>query len=323
MEEGGVERVVLALSRELVKRGHESHVLSKGGRLVSELEAVKAYHVAIDLKSKNPLTALPRAWRLASLCRSLAADAIIAHSRVPAWLFVLARRFFGLKARFFTFAHGANSVSAYSAVMTKGERVLVPSRFLGEYLKENYSFDHGRIRVVSPCVDLEKYDPAKYPAAEGVGAVAIGRITPLKGFENAIGLAASERKPLTIVGGVEKGREEYFDSLQTLAGEVRDRCKVTFVGAQKNTAEWLAKAQELIVGNSKKPESFGLTVAEALAMNKKVRLFRHFGGAAEIVEAVQAEIAAGRAADSREAVRNLYSPEAMIAKFLAAIEEPN
>ena len=71
-----------------------------------------------------------------------------------------------------------------------------------------------------------------------------------------------------------------------------------------------------------KPESFGLSVAEALAMNRPVRLLRRFGGAAEILDEVgrlcgEATDGCG-ASSTREAVRTMCSPQAMAKATLAA-----
>ena len=137
MEQGGVESVVRDLNRALARAGHESVVVSVGGALASVLEADGGRHVRLDLKSKNPLTAIPRAMALRSLLRRERPDVVCAHSRVPAWLFVLANRALGL--RWISFAHGANTVSRYSAVMTRGDVVAAPSKFLADFLLANYA----------------------------------------------------------------------------------------------------------------------------------------------------------------------------------------
>ena len=66
-----------------------------------------------------------------------------------------------------------------------------------------------------------------------------------------------------------------------------------------------------------KPESFGLSVAEALAMGKPVRLLRRFGGAAEILD----DVAAAGCPSMREAVRALYGFETMRDRTLAVYRE--
>ena len=183
MEQGGVERVVCDLNRAAARAGWRSVVVSRGGRLVEQIVADGGEHVALDLKSKNPLTYLTRAWKLRKAINSRIGEwsnnrmgeagrggdargvgddgdvrlVVCAHSRVPAWLYVGARKIDSIvrlfdclkirasahsKIRLFdysiisqlpwiTYAHGANSVSRYSAVMTKGDRVVVPSKFLG------------------------------------------------------------------------------------------------------------------------------------------------------------------------------------------------
>ena len=66
LDEGGVERGVVEFSREMARRGIESIVISAGGRLVPRLESEGTKHVAMDVVSKNPLTAPRRAAGLVS-----------------------------------------------------------------------------------------------------------------------------------------------------------------------------------------------------------------------------------------------------------------
>jgi len=341
MEQGGVESVVCDLNRVVVGAGWRSVVVSKGGRLVGRIEADGGRHVALDLKSKNPLTYFSRALGLRRKLKELAeADPkllVCAHSRVPAWLFVWANRALGLK--WITYAHGANSVSRYSAVMTRGDLVVAPSRFLADFLLENYGEGRGkreegrseeplveRLRVISPCVDLERFDPDNIDNAFveakrrewGIEpgtfvTMSVGRISPVKGFANVLRDFASSARPggrLVIVGGADKRHEGHLEELKELAKSLGVAERVVFAGAQSKIPECLSLAGEVVVGNTSKPESFGLSVVEALAMGCPVRLLRSFGGAAEIVSSV----AACGAADAREAVRELYGFDAVAAK---------
>ena len=328
MEQGGVESVVRDLNRALARAGHESVVVSVGGALASVLEADGGRHVRLDLKSKNPLTAVPRALALRSLLRRERPDVVCAHSRVPAWLFVLANRALGLRWR-------------YSAVMTRGDVVAAPSKFLADFLLANYARRPApapladRLRVVPPCVDLARFDPARVdPAAVaalrrewGVGegdfvTMAVGRLTPVKGLDALVrdfAAQASGRRDrrLVLVGREDRRHRGYVSSLRRLAAELGVDGQVVFAGAQEKVPECLSIADEVVSANTVKPESFGLSVAEALAMNRPVRLLRHFGGAAEIVDAV----AAAGAPSPREAVRSLYSFEAFSTRALELFRE--
>ena len=335
MEQGGVESVVCDLNRAAVAAGWRSVVISKGGRLAERIAADGGRHVAMDLKSKNPLTYFSRALKLRRRLRELASEdnklLVCAHSRVPAWLFVWANR--ALNLPWITYAHGANSVSWYSAVMTRGDIVVAPSHFLAGFLIENYGGERGnlnlasRLRVISPCVDLGRFDPEKVDMAfveekrrewgiepRTFVTMSIGRITPVKGFANAIRDFAASARPqgkLVVVGGADRRHEGHLEELKALAVELGVGDRVVFAGAQSKIPECLSIADEVVSGNMEKPESFGLSVVEALAMARPVRLLRSFGGAAEILDAV-----AGKTGSSRAAVRELYGFDAMSAKTL-------
>src|SRR5579862_9804387 len=52
---GGLERIVVALARELHARGHQVWVVSSGGDLVADLERIGAQHVLAPLEITSPL----------------------------------------------------------------------------------------------------------------------------------------------------------------------------------------------------------------------------------------------------------------------------
>ena len=341
MEQGGVESVVLNLNRALAQAGHDSVVISQGGKLVERIESDGGLHLTLDLKSKNPLTYFTRAWKLRRALKGLKPDLVCAHSRVPAWLFVWANRSLNLK--WITYAHGANSVSRYSAVMTKGDAVVAPSKFLAEFLRENYGVGSAprggpmktrtlaaRLRIIPNCVDLVRFDPAavdrdfidekrrEWGLAEGEPVtMSIGRITKLKGFDAVIReFSANPRGKLVIVGGADKDKGELLEELKALASELGVGDRVVFAGNQTKIPECLMLATEVVSGNMTKPESFGLSVIEAYAMNKPVRCLKRFGGTAEVMDAV----AVLGKPTLREAVAELYSFERFAKNTLALYE---
>ena len=339
LEQGGVESVVCDLVRALPC---ESVSVSKGGQLVERVVAAGGRHVALDLKSKNPLTYLSRAWKLRKILRAEQPDLVCVHSRVPAWLFVWANRPLGLK--WISYAHGANSVSRYSEVMTKGDLVIVPSKFLADYLKANYGITDEKIRIIPNPVDTERFDPAKLDQAfiaekrrewgvrEGDHVqMAVGRITPVKGLEGLIRefqVSGSRFQvagcKFVIVGGADKHHQKYLSSLKALASSLNlstsqpsQPPSVVFAGPQEKIPECIAIADEIVSGNVTKPETFGLSVVEAYAMNKPVRVARRFGGVAEVMDAVER---AG-CATLREAVLKLYGVEKFAERTLTAYRE--
>ena len=298
MEQGGVERGVVEMNRELVKAGHSNTVISAGGRLASRIEADGGRHITFDVKSKNPFTFFSRARALGKILGCVRPDVTVAHSRVPAWLFLRANR--KLDLRWITFAHGANSVSRYSRIMTAGDLVVTPSRYIADYLRAAYGTREDVIRVIPRAIDREKFDPSRldggFMAAkrrewglDGCKVVmGLGRITQLKGYDTLIKATAAVRRRIpcvktVIVGEAEELRRDVERSLRTLVAELGLSDVVVFAGNQQKVAECLSLADVVVSANTRKPEAFGRSMAEALAMNRPV-VATAFGGALDIVE---------------------------------------
>lgn len=296
LNEGGVERGVVEFGREMARRGIESIVISSGGRLVPRLESEGTRHVAMDVVSKNPLTAPRRAAGLRRCLAELRPDILHARSRVPAWLAFLANR--PLHIPFVTTVHGFNSVNAYSRVMTFGDRVICVSTAIKEYIQRHYRTPEEKIVVIPRGIDLEQFDPAKVDRTimadfsrqyglEGRFVVTnAGRITQLKDYETyirSIGILRAEVPEVLglVVGGVRKDKKEYFESLRKLVTSLGLEDHVLFTGSQSHMAEIYALSR-VAVSSSRKPESFGRSATEALAMNVPVVATGH-GGILDIV----------------------------------------
>ena len=297
LDEGGVERGTVELNRELVTRGYKSTVISSGGRLVPSIEAAGGTHVERPVKSKNPFTAFSRAADLRHLLARIKPDVVHFRSRVPGWLCVLANR--TLHLPLVSTVHGFNSVSIYSKVMTMGDLVICPSTPIAAHIQQHYHTPAEKIRLVYRGIDPNAFDPATVDAAflkefrDRFGlngryvVLGVGRITPLKGYDvliRATALAAAQDPSIktVIVGGAETAREDYAASLRALVAELKMEDRVVFAGSQTKMAEIYAAGNVLVSGNHSKPESFGRTMAEALAMNRPVIATR-FGGALDIV----------------------------------------
>lgn len=294
MEQGGVERGVVEVNRAIIAAGWENVVVSAGGRFAERIVEDGGRHVVLDVKSKNPLTFFSRAAKLRRLLEKERPDVVCAHSRVPAWLFVRANRKLGI--RWITFAHGANSVSAYSRVMTFGDLTVTPSRYIADYLKEHYGISEARLRVIPRAIDPGKFDVSRLDGnfisakrrewgTDGFFTVmGVGRITQLKGYDTLIRAVAllPDRFKLVIVGEAEVLRKDVETSLRSLADGLGIAGRVVFAGNQSKVAECLSIADVVVSANTRKAEAFGRSMAEALAIGKPV-VAKAFGGALDVV----------------------------------------
>ena len=296
LNQGDVETVVAALNRQLVLAGHQSTVISAGGRLAATIEQDGGRHIIFDVCSKNPLSFPFRVHTLRSTLRALRPTLIHVHSCVPAWLAWFANK--TLRVPFVTTVHGFNSVSRYSAIMARGDRVICVSHPIKAFVQQHYQTPEERIRVIHPGIDFATFDPTninpdaveslrKRFALNGKFVVSsIGRITGLKDFETfirAIALAHKNNPAIRglIVGHVRADKRDYFAALQRHVSELQLEGIVHLATDLTNLPAVYA-ASNVLVSCSKQPESFGLTLVEALAMNIPVIATRH-GGPLDII----------------------------------------
>jgi len=295
LNEGGVERGTVELARELVKRGFDSVVISRGGKLVKELKNRGSLHIELDVCSKNPLTVFGRVLALKRVLKELKPDILHVRSRVPAWLIYFANK--ELKIPLVSTVHGFNSVSFYSKIMTKADRVICVSGAIKEYIQKNYNTDEKRISIIARGVDLKRFNPKnldedfirnfknRYDLDDKFIISSVGRITQLKDLETFIKAIAIIQKQTPnatglIIGGVREDKRDYFEKLKSLATSLG--AEIVFAGSTDSVAEIYALS-DVVVSTSKKPESFGRSVAEALALNTPVIATNH-GGVLDIIQ---------------------------------------
>ena len=150
LQGGGVERGTLEISRAIVERGHRSIVISAGGRLVERLVREGGEHAEWPIGRKS-LATLRQVGRLRRFCEEQRVDILHARSRVPAWVCLLAWRKIApaSRPRFLTTMHGIHSVSRYSEVMTRGERVIAVSESVRDHIARCYPrCDMARVTVI-------------------------------------------------------------------------------------------------------------------------------------------------------------------------------
>lgn len=296
LNEGGVERGVVELNRELVLKGIDSCVISAGGKLESQIVKDGGEHIKFDVCSKNIFTVPLRVLSLRKILKELKPDIIHVRSRVPAWLVYFANKNLGIKI--VSTVHGFNSVSFYSRIMTKADHIICVSTSIKDYIQNHYEAPDKKITVIPRGIDLEVFNPGKldkefietfkkkWKLENKFVVTSVGRVTQLKDYETfikAVSLVQSKYPNVAglVVGGVREDKKEYFESLKLLASNKGLGKNIIFTGSQSKIAEIYALS-DVVVSSSKKPESFGRAVAEAIALNTPVIATNH-GGVKDII----------------------------------------
>ena len=298
---GGAERSALEIGRALVEAGHESIVVSGGGRLVEQLLAEGSRHVELPIgrKSLRTLTLVPR---LRAVLAEAGADIVHARSRLPAWLGWHAIR--GLpapKPHFVTTVHGLNSPGWYSGIMARGDRVICVSNLVRDHVLRHYrSTSPQRLVLIPRGVDAAEFpfghQPddewrtkffADYPQLDGAPLLTLpARGTRLKGHADAIELLADLKDRgvearLLLLGARESGREAYVTELEALALKLGVAEHVVITAPRADVRDVMA-VSTLILQLSTQRESFGRTVIEALSLCRPVLGYAH-GGVGELL----------------------------------------
>lgn len=296
LNEGGVERGVVELNREFVKKGIESFVISAGGKLENQINLDGGNHIKFDVCSKNIFTAFIRVKGLKKILKEIKPDIIHVRSRVPAWLVYFVNKSLNIKV--VSTVHGFNSVGFYSSIMQKADAVICVSNSIKEYIQKHYQTSENKITVIPRGIDLELFNPKnvdetfienfkkEFNLKDKFIVSSVGRVTQLKDYETFIKAILIVKKEIPniiglIVGGVRSDKEDYLNSLKSLIKELNLEENIIFTGSQSKI-EQIYALSDVIISSSKKPESFGRAVAEAICMNKPVIATNH-GGVKDII----------------------------------------
>lgn len=295
LNSGGVERGTIDFARYLQQQGHQSIVISNGGRQVASLLANDCQHIQLPVHKKS-LFSLATVKPLRRTLAELQPDLIHVRSRLPAWLVFLANR--SLDIPVVSTFHGCYSVNAYSNIMTKADAIIAISEHVKQYIEQNYR-PKATIELIYRGVDNQQFYPranspqwqqqlyAQYPALAQGFILMPGRLSPWKGQQDFLILMRKlhdQGLPIAaaIVGEAEANKEGYLQELHQLRRELGLEQQVCFLGHRSDMAELYNEAKA-VCHLSRKPEPFGRTLTEALACNTPVLAYAQ-GGAAESLQ---------------------------------------
>jgi len=299
LEGGGVERGTLEMGAFLSGKGHRSIVISAGGRLVPQLTAEGSTHLNWRVGAKNPLS-LTYLIPLRRLMIREKVDILHLRSRMPAWIGYLAWKSLPvhLRPKLVSTFHGFYSINAYSAIMTKGEKIIAISKAVEHHIKSVYGIPQDRIEVIYRGFDGNIFDPKKISEQRLESLRSLwelndlkapllmlpGRITKLKGHDVFIkSLSKIRHLPWSAVCvGDFRESQTHARNLRQLIVRLNLEDRVRFVGHCSDMATAFMLSDVVVSASSARAEAFGRIAVEAQAMGKPVIASAH-GGSLETV----------------------------------------
>jgi glycosyltransferase involved in cell wall biosynthesis len=300
--QGGVELGTIQVAEALTENGYTNYVASQGGRKEYNLERLGVKHLKLPLKSKNPITILKNANKLAEFIKKEGINIVHARSRAPAWSAYLAAKKAGV--HYITTFHGTYGLGPkgikkiYNKVMTYGEKVIVISTHIKRHVMEHYGINEDKLAFIHRCVDVEKFNNSavtqerlrtiieqyELPTDKKL-ILLIGRLTRWKGQELLIDALAKikDRGDFhCIFTGDDQGRTKYTEGLIQKIKDNNMNGDFTFI-KHTDDVPALMKACDIVVSASIEAEAFGRIAAEGEAMGKIV-IASNIGGSLDNIK---------------------------------------
>jgi glycosyltransferase involved in cell wall biosynthesis len=287
---GGAERTTIDIAAALAQAGARALVATRGGRLISELQAKGGVWIPFPAKTKNPLAMALNVRRLKRILREESVDLIHARSRAPAWVALGAAR--ATNTPFVTTYHGSYASQSilktfYNSVMARGDVVIANSHYTARRIVELHPFARDHLCVIHRGTDLRAFSPRdvaperiqKLRKDWGVNpdeqiVLLAARLTGWKGqmvlIEAARRLKESGLTGTTFVlAGDDQGRDGYVRNLRKKIEEFGLSDMVRIPGhCTDMPAAFMASA--VVTVPSTQPEAFGRSAVEAQAMGAPV-----------------------------------------------------
>lgn len=269
-------------ARALARSGRTSIVASAVGPQVGRLDG--AEHVAAALDRKDPLSIALNGVSLARLIRERGVSLVHARSRAPSFSALWAARRAGVPL--IASYHGVHAAGWpgkrwYNSILTRGDRVIANSQFTRAHIIDQHRIDPARIAVIPEGVDVTRFDPRRVSedqrlaqrAAWGAGdgrrvILAPGRLTDWKGHDTALAaMAGLGPEAMLIILDEAASATGLADRLRTSARAAGRAANLVFAGRADGMASAYAAA-DIVVAPSRRAESFGRAVVEAMAMER-------------------------------------------------------
>ncbi len=308
LETGGAEQTTLDVARAVIAAGGRALVATRGGRMTARLVEDGGRLAEMPVQSKNPLTILGNAARLADLIRAEHVSLVHARSRAPAFSALWAAQ--ATRTPFVATYHGVYKAKSalkrwYNAVMTRGDLVIANSDYTRDHVLAEHHVDPAKVVSIPRGVDLDRFNPSwvtpdrvdRLKAAWGLAPndsrarfLLAGRLTRIKGhltiIEAARRMNAAGRSDFVILfAGDDQGRTGYGEELAAAIADAGLADQVRIVGHVDDMPAAYLVADVAILPTTV-PESFGRAAVEPQAMGRPVIASAHGGTLETVIDGV-------------------------------------
>lgn len=162
LDSGAVAQAAIGTAAALSRAGAHALIASRGGALISELQARGGLFTPFPAHVRNPLGMALNIRRLAQLIEAERVDLVHARSRAAAWVAYGATRL--ARTPFVTsfrgsYAQGGPLALRYNSVMARGDAVIADSAFTAGIVARLFPAARNRLHIVVDGVDCRLFTP--------------------------------------------------------------------------------------------------------------------------------------------------------------------
>ena len=293
LETGGVERGVIDLSDYLSSQKINNHIISNGGKLLSNLNYKYTTHHKLKINTKNFLLYPSLSKKINSLLINNKINILHVRSRGPAWMVnLIKKKKYKTVSTFHNVYNGNNFLKkVYNKGLSKMDYIIANSSYVKNEIINKYKLSKD-ITVISRGIDTNFFNQDKIKPKELNSlkekinfdkskkiVLFPGRITPWKGqldFLRIIERFKNRNYIFYFAGGITS--KSYLEEINKRIDKfgLNNTCKVI---GKLNIYELraLINLSNIVLSLPIVPEGFGRTVSESLSMNKIVLAFNYSG----------------------------------------------
>ena len=295
LESGGVEQGTIDLANFLAKKNIRSFIVSKGGKMLQNLDKKNVKHIAMDIGSKNFFLMPFVAKKLKKIIEENEINILHVRSRAPAWLlkFIKYKSFKTIST--FHNVYGTENVlkKHYNKALADADHIVAISSYVKSTITEIYGIKAKNISVINRGINTDFFNSkisnkdifikfvSSYNIPENKKIILFpGRLTEWKGQIKFLNILESykDKKVICYFIGDDKNKN-YTSKLSKYINKkgLHHICKI-MGHLPPNDLKMMYICADVIVSAPLKPEGFGRIISEALSM-KKIILSYDFGGA--------------------------------------------
>ena len=300
LKQGGVERGALDIFRYLNKNKIKNYIFCENYEAdLLTIEEKKSVYTSRGLKFKKLFNFFKLNSLLSDLVKDNKINLIHISSRAPAFIFYKNIKIKNIN--YVTSFHnpytGIFLKKFYNSYLLKGDVIICNSNFTKNYLIENFKIDKKEIFSVPRGTDLEYFNPKNISQSvidnrkasldifkEDIVLSVPSRFSKWKGHKQILSFLSSQtpsiKKILKLILIIDKSKLNEKALFRNCDPILKKNIRI--IHPTRDISEIYA-ISDIIISCSLKPEGFGRTISESLAMNK-IPIGSNHGGVKEQLE---------------------------------------